>query len=221
MATTYGPKQLPALLGLDGWQWRRGRNEGLIPPADIPAGRGAARWSEAAYQELAGRLEQLVADLGTVPDCGSWKAAKYLTDKFDLVFDGDHIIHELVRVGALRTAGDYEGYTLYSGRDLEAITDRALVETAARNGKTFITADARDILGLRERDFVQVVARGWLRPARWVASRRGADIALYRAADLVALRDHPGIDWDAIRAVPAGQRSIIPTLPDPTTPQES
>jgi hypothetical protein len=80
------------------------------------------------------------------------------------------------------------------------------------------TADAAaGILGVTTRDLAHLIARGWLRIYAWKHDD-DVQVPLYRRGDLTALRDHPGIPWTAIRAVPAGRRSLIATLPDPGNP---
>ncbi|MFF3934526.1 hypothetical protein [Streptomyces hirsutus] len=98
------------------------------------------------------------------------------------------------------------------GRYLIADLDR-LAEEA--DGEPYITAQAAasDVLEIRASDWKYVEAAGWVTPAdtyeRWVGRSRTVTVALYRLGDVRALRDVPGVDWEAARGLPKGVPSPL------------
>jgi hypothetical protein len=68
-------------------------------------------------------------------------------------------------------------------------------------------------LEVRETDFKYLVAGDLAVPHDHTAVRvsryRWVDVPLYRTGDLDTLRDHPGIDWEAARAVKPGEPSPL------------
>lgn len=82
------------------------------------------------------------------------------------------------------------------------------------------TQEAAGLLELRPADFKLVLEAGWLAPAAHtevrVGRRRWIDVPLYRARDIDAVRDIPGIDWEAVREVPAGRPSLLRQFVVPT-----
>jgi len=97
----------------------------------------------------------------------------------------------------------------YARADLDALA--ADGDLAA--DRRLIAAQAADHLEIRPTDFAYLVA-GDLAVPRSHASVRisrhsWVDVPLYRAGDLDALRVHPDIDWEAVRAVRAGEPSPL------------
>lgn len=72
---------------------------------------------------------------------------------------------------------------------------------------------AAEHLEIRRTDFEYVLAAGWLAPVQWVRSqisgRRWVDVGLYRTADVEAVLDVPGVDWEQVRATKPGQPSPL------------
>jgi len=74
------------------------------------------------------------------------------------------------------------------------------------------STEAADLLGIRQSDFVHVVAAGWLRPCAFgeVVDRRNTiTFALYRRADVLAVLQVPGVDWPAVQATGKGAPSVL------------
>ncbi|MFF7139496.1 transposase [Streptomyces sp. NPDC008196] len=93
--------------------------------------------------------------------------------------------------------------------DLEALAAEA-------DGEQYITAQtaAEDVLEIRyPADWKYVEAAGWVRPVdtyeREVGRHRTVTVALYRLADVRAVRDMPGVDWEAVRGLPKGAVSPL------------
>ncbi|MEK8175022.1 3'-5' exonuclease [Streptomyces sp. M19] len=95
---------------------------------------------------------------------------------------------------------------------------------AEADGEQYITAQAAatDVLEIRASDWKYVEAAEWISPAhiyeKEVGRRRTVTVSLYRLGDVRALRDLPGVDWEAVRAC---QGSAVPAArvrqarPDP------
>lgn len=121
--------------------------------------------------------------------------------------------NDLARVAAergLRTGR----FGRYSREDIAALTaDEDLMERVRR--EHLLGPDqAAEHMEIRRRDFDYVTAAGWVQPVRHVVLevgvRKTVSVPLYRAGDLEdALRDVPGVDWEAVRAVRPGEVSPL------------
>ncbi|SFD74522.1 hypothetical protein [Streptomyces aidingensis] len=155
-----------------------------------------------------------------VPNLGAHRAAELLTDRFGINVDPDILI-ELARTGLIPTAGTYKGHQLYNGQALAAFTDRDALERACDVGRLLTRDQAAAHLRIRTCDIAHLVRSGRLTPATYVCSSQqprswGPQVPLYRAGDLEELLAAPGIDWEAVRATPAGRRSPLAALPTRT-----
>jgi hypothetical protein len=203
----YGPRQLWDLLGLTEWQIERlGK---AIPPPDVPGGQ----WSQVAAKRLHRRRAALAARAGSVPDVGVHRAAEILSVRLGVPVSTD-AVRELCRIDVIPAAGTYKKHRLYDGRAIEAFNDIDVLNQAEVDGYLMPTTEAMTLLGCRERDWRHLLAKGWLRPRLHVDGQFRTRVALFRAGDLRDLRGHPDIDWDAVRAVPAGHRSALAALPE-------
>jgi hypothetical protein len=202
-----GPIQLRKRLGLPEWQFDRGRRMGLIPDPD----RG--RWADDVVADLTARIDAIVTAIGSIPDCGSYRAAEHLSVRFGQEIPV-HVVFDLHRLGLLPVAGDYKGAVLYSGRALESFNDAVVLERALLDGQLFTTDQAVSHLRIRRSDFGWLLKLGLLAPAHWGHSRHSsaANVALYREADLERLLADDRIDWDEVRSVPSGGRSVLAGL---------
>lgn len=108
-----------------------------------------------------------------------------------------------LRPGPLDRYARAELDTLAADEDLAA--DRLLV-----------AAQAASHLEIRPADFGYLVAGDLAVPCSHACVRvtryREVDVPLYRAGDLDALREHPDIDWEAVRAVRPGEPSPLRPL---------
>lgn len=203
----YGPRQLWDLLGLTEWQIERlGK---AIPSPDVPGGY----WSQAVAKRLHRRRAALAVRAGTIPDVGAHRAAEILSVRLGVPVSTD-AVRELSRTGVIPAAGSYKGHRLYDGRAIEAFDDMAVLNQAEIDGYLMPTKEAMTLLGCRERDWRHLLDKGWLAPRLHVPGQFRTRVALFRAGDLRDLRSHPDIDWDAVRAVPAGHRSALAALPE-------
>jgi hypothetical protein len=214
---TYGPRQLRDVLGLAEWQYARAAAAGTVPPPDVPGGK----WSADVVRVLYARRAAIRRNAGGVPDLGAERAAEVLAGRLGIDVE-PHAVHELAHQGQILAVDDYKGHPLYCGRTLETWSDREQVELANTAGERLTVDRAVDRLGVRRSDFDQLVALGWIAPAAWgrgpfTAQKRRPDVPLYRAGDVTALLTDPVVDWDAVRAVRKGQRSLLAALP----PRES
>lgn len=219
----YGPVQLRDRLGWQEWQFERARAENLVPPPNLVVGSlGTRRWSDDVVAGLAARVGALTAQLGRYPDVGAKRAAEILAERLGVPVES-HAVADLGRAGRIPVVGEHEGRPLYCGRALETFDDTAAIAAANQDGQLHITDAAAGYLGVRRGDVTALHRLGWLVPAEmgnnsYQSVRAGtATVPLYRRGDLDALLEHPGIDWAAVRVVPAGKRSLLLDLPDRTT----
>jgi hypothetical protein len=222
----YGPVQLRDRMGWQQWQFERAQSERLVPPPNITVNAGARRgmvkrWSDDVVAGLAAQVGALTAQLGRYPDVGAWRAAEILAGRLGVRVES-HAIAELCREGLIPKVDEFEGRPLYCGRTLETFADVVAVALANEAGELFTADGASEHLAVRRSDVGALVKRGWLVPVEWadnwhVSKRAGAGtVALYRRGDLDALAGAEAIDWAAVRAVPAGKRSLLLGLPDRT-----
>ncbi|MER6121403.1 hypothetical protein ABT173_01640 [Streptomyces sp. NPDC001795] len=109
----------------------------------------------------------------------------------------------------------------YRVEDLDVLAaDEDLCERVT--GDRLLRSDeAAGLLEIRASDWKLVVAAGWITPkttgqAR-VGRRRWIDVPYYAQRDVEALRELPGVDWEAVRDVRPGQvsplRELVSRLP--------
>lgn len=208
----YGPYQFPERLGLPLWAFERALRDGLIPPADTATGR----WPATAFDAALADLDRIRASVGTQPDVGAGRAADIISARFGTDVPSDALL-ELDRMGLIPCVGYYKEYPLYDGRALENFTDRAALERAMTDGRLLTRDAAAEYLRVRRSDLEHLIAAQWLEPVTWVYSgwqrhRSCPKVPLFRAADLGILLAHPAIDWDEVRATPAGRPSPLARL---------
>lgn len=210
---SYGPRQFPAELGLQLWEFARALETGLIPAAGEDG-----RWPAAVVEDARGRLEQIRERVGDLPDCGATRAAAAMAERLGVAVLPS-TVRELARRGLIRRAGSFKGHALYCGRSVAAFRDLAALEEAHWSGYERGRDSAADYLRVRQTDVEHLIRAGRLRPSRMAEStyqprRWGATVPLFRTGDLDALLADESIDWVAVRAARRGQRSPLAKLPD-------
>lgn len=206
----YGPVQFPDRLGVAVWAFERALSAGLIPAADPATGR----WPAAVVAAAAAMVDEIRAAVGTLPNMGASRAAKELSQRFGIDVDPG-VLLELDRRGLIPQV--YKDYPLYDGQALERFADREALERATKDGCLLTRDQVAGYLGVRRPDVEHLVRAQWLEPVTWVRSgwqrRRDApEVPLFRVADVDVLLAHPSIDWDAVRATPAGRPSPLATF---------
>ena len=208
----YGPLQFPDRLGIPVWAFERALRAGLIPAANPVTGR----WPASVVTAAVADLEQIQAAVGSQPDVGASRAADVLSARFGIDVDASVLI-ELDRRGLIQRVGEYKGHLLYDGRALEQFNDRDALQRAITDGRLLSREGVRDYLRVRRVDVEHLVRAHWLEPVAWVHSRwqrrsESPTVALFRVGDLDAVLAHPAIDWDQVRATPAGKPSALARL---------
>ncbi|WP_052281254.1 hypothetical protein [Nocardia vulneris] len=208
--------QFAVALGMTAGVFDRAVRAGAVPAADAGTPSRPARWSHETVAATAGRVEQIRAEVGSLDDVGAVRAAQALSGTFGREVDPD-TVEELGRSGVIPVVGEYKGHVLYSGLALERFDDTAALETAQRRGRLFTLDQAAAHLRVRPADLRHVVDAKLLEPikhghSRWQRRRDAPNVALFRAADLDVIAEHPGIDWEAVRATPAGRPSPLARL---------
>jgi hypothetical protein len=208
----YGPVQFPGRLGIPVWQFERARRAGLIPPPDPATGR----WPASVFTAVLADLDQVRSVTGSQPDVGAVRAAAILAGRFRITVTPD-VLLELDRTGLIRQVADYKGNPVYDGRALEAFSDLYALQRAIATGRLLKRNEPAGYLKVRLSDVGHLVRSGWLEPVTWVRGswqrrRDYPNVPLFRTADLEVLLAHPGIDWDAVRATPAGRPSQLAAL---------
>lgn len=208
----FGPIQLCRELELSQWQLERAMAMDLIARPDLPGGR----WTRPVVQDAQARLPQILAQLGSLPDVGAWRAAEHLAERLGVEVEAE-AVEELARMGALAVVGDYKGSPLYDGRQIEAFTDIDALHTAAERGRLLGTAAAVERLRCRRVDLDHLIRAGLLTETKRARgrfdNRRQRSVPLYRQGDLDDVAADPALPWDQIRAAAPGKPSPLAVLP--------
>ncbi|MEU5476901.1 3'-5' exonuclease [Streptomyces mirabilis] len=113
---------------------------------------------------------------------------------------------DIVRMGreGRITVGRFDRYLI---SDLDKLAAEA-------DGEQYITAQAAaELLEIRPSDWKYVEAAGWIEAAssyeQPVGRYRTVTVALFKLGEVRALREMPGVDWEAVRAVPKGKPSAL------------
>ncbi|MCS0606014.1 3'-5' exonuclease [Streptomyces sp. LP11] len=162
--------------------------------------KGWAMYSTAAARELDVELVRAV-----VGERVAWEAASLPRDAAAERI-GWHW-SDLVRMG--------EEGRITTGRGGRYLITDLDTMAAEADGEQYVTAQyaATDVLEIRLSDWKYVEAAGWIRPAhvyeREVGRRRTVTVSLYRLGDVRAVREVPGVDWEAVRGLPKGAPSPL------------
>ncbi|WP_053065445.1 3'-5' exonuclease [Micromonospora sp. RV43] len=101
----------------------------------------------------------------------------------------------------------------YAKADLDALAgDEDLVEQL-RVDRLLMADQAATYLEIRPTDFKYLVASDLIAPTKYtcveITRYHEVSVPLYRVGDLDGLREYPGIDWEAVHSVKAGEPSPL------------
>jgi hypothetical protein len=165
----------------------------------------------AALTVLAGDEQQRAVLASMIASRQAWVAGS-VTPRDAARYLGWHE-NDLARVAAERGLSTGR-FGRYARTDIAVLTaDEDLMERIRRE-QLLGPDQAAEHMEIRRRDFDYVTAAGWVRPVRHtvleVGIRKTVSVPLYRAGDLEdALRDVPGVDWEAVRAARPGEVSPL------------
>lgn len=103
-------------------------------------------------------------------------------------------------------------------QDVERLAGNEVLEADIRAARMLGPELAAQHLEIRRLDLDYCIEAGWLTPVShvrrtvWSGGRRHhkvVDVPMYRVGDLDALRDIPGVDWEAVRATKPGRPSPL------------
>lgn len=101
----------------------------------------------------------------------------------------------------------------YAAADIEALAADEQLQEQVRGERLLGPDQAAERLEIRRTDFDYSVAAGWISATDHtdvkIGSRRWITVPLYRTADVDALREIPGIDWEPVRAARPGEPSPL------------
>ena len=102
------------------------------------------------------------------------------------------------------------------GRYATTDVDRLASDAGFAARRLLSPEQAAGYLDVRPVDFEHVVAAGWITAATFsampVGRRSWVTVPLYRAGDIDALREIPGVDWNEVRDVAPGRPSMLRTF---------
>lgn len=102
------------------------------------------------------------------------------------------------------------------GRYATVDVDRLAADAEFAARRLLGPEQAAGYFDVRRVDFEHAVAAGWITAATFsampVGRRSWVSVPLYRAGDVDALREIPGVDWNEVRDVPPGRPSALRTF---------
>ncbi|MBA8929418.1 hypothetical protein BC739_006636 [Kutzneria viridogrisea] len=209
------------------------------PEHPVGANRAAERLAERLGLEVEGADVRLLAEQGLLHAVGDYKGFNLYdcrdVDEIDPALVEQCVVERLAWAEAsmyTRDAAKQLGWTLEEflrvagerslrqgrfGRflrdDVELLHDDEELDEAVRGARLLGSDEAAHLIELQRRDFDYCVAAGWVSPAdevdRKVGRRRWVVVPLYRASDVLAVLEIPGVAWDEVRSVPPGQPSRL------------
>jgi DNA polymerase III epsilon subunit-like protein len=107
-------------------------------------------------------------------------------------------------------------YGRYASADLDALAGDEELARQLHADRLLMTHQGAAHLEIRETDFRYLIAADLAVPHTHttvdITRYRTVSVPLYRTGDLDALREHPGIDWETVRAVRPGEPSPLREL---------
>ncbi|MFI7074268.1 3'-5' exonuclease [Micromonospora sediminicola] len=101
----------------------------------------------------------------------------------------------------------------YAKADLDALAGDEDLAEQLRVDRLLMSHQAAEYLEIRPTDFKYLLAADLIAPKTHttveITRYRDVSVPLYRIGDLDELREHPGIDWEAVHAVKAGEPSPL------------
>jgi hypothetical protein len=161
--------EMAARLGLDGGDWRRGRDHGVIPGPDR-----AGFWSREAAEGLAAQVAELREQIPPQP-LGAHRCADLLAELTGLDVTDDDVV-TLSGQGHVDTVDYYKDWPLYdvaalrrlgTTEDGQAIAAAVVAERQAWLADSVTTADAARWLAWDRGDLKRVAAEQGIKPGRF------------------------------------------------------
>ncbi|CUU60778.1 Exonuclease [Parafrankia irregularis] len=167
-------------------------------------------YDTAAVRRLGTTAEGIALVTSTVADRQAWLAGS-MTSEDTAAWLGCHP-RDLPRVAA--DHGISPGrFGRWARIDIARLTDDEDALEQVRRGQVLGPEQAALHMEIRRRDFDYVVAAGWVAPVRHVTRevgvRKTVDIPLYAIGGLEDALRTQGVDWEAVRAVRAGEASPL------------
>jgi hypothetical protein len=163
-----------------------------------------------ALRAIPGDGEHLAVLTGIVTDRLAWLADS-LTPREAAGFLGWHE-RDLARVATERNMATGR-FGRYARLDIAALAGDEELTEQVRRDQLLGPEQAAQHAEMRRRDFDYCVAAGWIRPTtyveREVGRRKTVDVPLYRIGDVEDMLTICGVDWEAVRAVRAGEVSPL------------
>lgn len=107
-------------------------------------------------------------------------------------------------------AGHFQRYAV---ADIDALSSDENLLDDVRGNRLLGPDQAAQHLEIRRVDFDYCVAARWIAPVTYtesqISKRRSINVPLYRTADVDALRETPGVDWETVRSVKPGDPSPL------------
>ncbi|MFJ3213496.1 hypothetical protein [Streptomyces flaveolus] len=223
--TEYDAGQAAKRLKVPAAAFRWARHTGLIPAPDV----SSSRWSRAAVEALdadairaampapaisGGAAADRIADALGTPNPTAYGERANVTA---------FVVRRFVDRGLLVDLSANPDGTLHHPEQVAEVCRRKDLADLVAADTPLGPEQAATRLRVRRADFDHMVRLGWVRSpqsieVRFGTSRAGAvDVALYTTASVDAIVPaHPEVDWEQLRAVEKGRRSLLASLrPEP------
>ncbi|WP_280376558.1 hypothetical protein [Nocardia wallacei] len=184
-------------LALEPWQFRVAVHMGLIPEHGHDG-----RWSQRVVDSVAGRVSQILDEVGSEFPVGAWRGADRIADRLGVPFSAEDF-RLLVRQGFLTAVSQWKGSPTYSVRDIDALCSEhgdTIRRTKLKHQDwlqhSYSPYEAAHLLGWTSQELTEV-----LRARRIVPGQAGR----YALADIDAL-----VADDALDDYVLGRRVVGP-----------
>lgn len=143
---------------------------------------------------------------------GSWRAADLLTELTGVqIWAAD--IEDLVHAEVLAWTDWFKGHPLVDVAAIRELAARPDFGELLAEHRLLPASQAAEYLQIRPSDFEYVIAAGWITPIRLktrvVGRRKEIQFPVYHRSQLDAVKDLPGVDWEAVYATPRGRPSPL------------
>lgn len=165
-----GTDELMGLLSISYGEWARGIDYGAIPRPDV----GTGWWSRALADDLAGRAEQIRAEIPPA-SLGARRTAELLAGLVEVDVTGDDV-EELARRGVTTVASCYKKWPLYDVAALMAaaatVEGRQAVIDVVGDRQAWLAGsltsrEAAAALGCKEHELERIAAERGIAPGRF------------------------------------------------------
>lgn len=165
----------------------------------------------AELDRVAFEYQELIAELAA--ERKAWLAdSEPRRDVYERLGWSERELLDTMKAKGIRTGR----FNRLSKADVAALENDEELDEEVTEARLLLASQAVQLLEIRQVDWKYITAAGWITPvkterqrASWTRRRVLLDVPYYRQADVVALREHPEINLEALRCAGHGQPSPL------------